>query len=153
PRRRSAQIAAAFLQVDRRGGLAKLDHVGVEAPRRTFGQDLAEQRTILSANVFSPDLREVFAERLDDSSRCRLAVMGVEEKLAFLLGLSDIGSGGEVEHLGQVLGLRVRRQWQTHCKSNNRESKASFQSCAPGRNYCRLLVLHVSLPLCVSWSL
>src|SRR5258708_31641851 len=71
--------------------------------------------------------------------------MGVEEKLAFLLSLSDIGSGGEVEHLGR--GLRVRTRRRIHCKSNNRERKAGFESCAPRRKNCRPPVLHVSLPV------
>jgi len=73
--------------------------------------------------------------------------MGVEEKLAFLLGLGDIGSGGEVEHLGHRLGLRVRRRRRSHCKWSNREGKAGFESCTPRRKNFRPPVLHVSLPL------
>ena len=46
-----ARVAAALLEVDRGGDLRELDHVDIEAPGRTLGEQLAVERPVLSAQV------------------------------------------------------------------------------------------------------
>ena len=99
-------VAALLLEIERRGEVGELEDVDVEAAGGALGRDLVVQRAGLGPDIARLDLREVLAERLGDRRRPGLVLMAVEDELALLLGLGDVGIGEEVENLGR--GFRRR---------------------------------------------
>ena len=95
-------VAALLLEIDRRTHLGELHHVDRVASRATFGEQLCVERAVLRAQIGRLDLRKVLAERLDDRRTGGIAVVRVEQHLAFSLGLRHVGSGLDAVHLGDL---------------------------------------------------
>ena len=96
-------------------------HVDVEAAGRALGQDLVVERAGLRAHIAGLDLREILAEAFHDAGGAGLVLVAIEDELAFLLGLGDVGVGHEIVHFCR----RFRRRLRQYAGCCNPEQAAS----------------------------
>jgi hypothetical protein len=93
-------IATLFLKIESGRHVRELNHIDIETAGLTLRQDLAVERTRLSAHIACFDLRKIFVEALHDTGSTRLVLVAVEDQLAFLLRLRNIGVSFKVQNFG-----------------------------------------------------